>query len=155
MGSRTDSTHGCRHGSGTAAAPAAAMGGIFGFGEQPAPSARASRNAGSGLSGSGSGNASFGFGFGASAAEPHDSPPAGPADASAPAADAMEWVAGGGLAVGGASAQSFMRQAPEEELREAWVRGRRDARAAFKKRHLDSARQQRLRSRGSLGGKKR
>ena len=52
--------------------------------------------------------------------------------------------------MGAATAQSFMRTAGEDELREMWVKGRREARAAFKKRSADTARQQRLRSRGTV-----
>ena len=43
-------------------------------------------------------------------------------------------------------------QESEEELREAWVAGRREARAAYKKRHQDATRQQKLRTR-ARGGK--
>ena len=53
------------------------------------------------------------------------------------------------------AAQAFMRKDTEEELREKWVAGRQDARAAFKKRHADSARQQRLRARGAGAGAKK
>ena len=54
--------------------------------------------------------------------------------------------------VGGAAAtQSFMRKEPEEQLRENWVKGRQGARAAFKKRHVDTVRQQRLRRRAAPG----
>ena len=78
---------------------------------------------------------------------PLDQPPA----ASGPAG-AIPWSVGGdGLSFGAAAAQPFMRRASETELREAWVHGRRDARAAFKKRAADSTRQQRLRARGAGG----
>lgn len=62
-------------------------------------------------------------------------------------------VAGGAL-WGAAAAQDFMRQESSEQLRENWVKGRRDARAAYKKRHQDAVRQQRLRVRrgGGRGG---
>ena len=40
--------------------------------------------------------------------------------------------------------QAFMRKASEEDLRENWVAGRRDARSAYKKRHQDAVRQQKL-----------
>ena len=60
------------------------------------------------------------------------------------------WAPPGGAGVGAATAQSFMRTAGEDELREMWVKGRREARAAFKKRSADTARQQRLRSRGTV-----
>ena len=88
----------------------------------------------------------------------------GAAAAEAPAADgesgnmnaAAGWSpAGGGACWGAAAAQAFMRKDTEEELREKWVAGRQDARAAFKKRHADSARQQRLRARGAGGGAKK
>ena len=66
----------------------------------------------------------------------------------------------GGEPAGGVSggwsaspAQAFMRQQSEEELRENWVMGRRDARAAYKKRHQDAVRQQKLRSRRGGGNK--
>ena len=64
-------------------------------------------------------------------------------------------VGGGGAGVWGAApAQAFMRQDSEEQLRENWVLGRRDARAAYKKRYQDAVRQQKLRTRtkGSRGG---
>ena len=90
-----------------------------------------------------SAGSSFGFSFGG---------PAGDADvaASTATADAGAAWAPPGAGVGAAAAQSFMRRAGEEELREMWVKGRREARAAFKKRSADTARQQRLRSRGTV-----
>ena len=51
--------------------------------------------------------------------------------------------------MGGASAWakpeelSFMRQAPEETLRERWKSGRKDARLAYRKLHEDTMRQRR------------
>jgi hypothetical protein len=47
------------------------------------------------------------------------------------------------------SSQAFMRKQSAEDVRGAWVRGQRDARAAYKKRHKDAARQQRLHARRS------
>ena len=51
--------------------------------------------------------------------------------------------------------QSFMRQSSEEELREHWVEGRRDARAAYKKRYQDATRQHKLMQRRGGGAVQR
>lgn len=113
------------------------------------------------------GSGAFGFGFGSEGADAQasasggaisDAPPvtrtplgatssASTAAASGGDAD-VPWAAPG-AGWGASAAQSFMRQEAEETLRENWVMGRRDARAAYKKRHLDTARQQRLRARGA------
>ena len=51
------------------------------------------------------------------------------------ASSAQAWVA--------APQQSFMRQKPEDELRQTWKEGRKDARLAYRKLHDDTVRQRR------------
>ena len=49
-------------------------------------------------------------------------------------------------------AQDFMRHGTEDELREKWFVERRDARAAFKRRHKDTVRRQKKRNDKRGGG---
>ena len=98
----------------------------------------------------GGGGSSFGFSFVGQSDAPNVPSVLGSGEGGADAAGTAPWMPPGAGGVGAGAPQAFMRREGEDELRELWVKGRRDARAAFKKRSADTARQQRLRARGKV-----